>query len=316
MICFDKLKIVTSTKHIKRFDESKFDLVSRNGEPQYYKYKKPLPYGLSLIMINYKRNELVIEFTSKILGLGFIDLINKDTVYECLYNVEPLVEFNDDVEFIMNDFEVVKCDVTQDVSYHDVKELERYVKSNLANYDKWKCEHHNNGFVLKTVVSTPRFKKRIVIYDKGKELKLEKNRAFVNDTDNLDDGSFIREYFRDKVRIEMNINTKVQIRELLNIPDNKLMRVLSSSANPILTMLNEALKEPSVNNSVISSHKKRLQYLLLKDCGFDLSKVEAIVRSDYSKNTQIAAVMQPYRELCQRLQNNSAPVFDLRKLVV
>jgi hypothetical protein len=317
MICFDRLKIVSSTKLLNRFDESQFDLVSRNGEPQYYRYKKMRPYGLSLITVNYKKDELVIEFTSKILELKFIELINEETICECLCNIEPLVKFNEDVEDILDDFEVVKCDVTKDVSYCDIKESERFVKSNLANYDKWKCEKYRNGFVLKNVVATPKYKKRMVIYDKGNELKLEKNREFVNEVDKYDeDGSFIFDYYRYKVRVEMNINTKAQIRELLNIPDNKLTSVLSSNANPILTVLDEALKEPSVKNrSVASAWKDYQDELVLKDCDNDLSKVEAKMKS-LSKSTRIPQKMLRYRELLQRLQNSTAPAFDLRELIV
>jgi len=315
MICLDKLKIVTSTKHIERFDESQFLAVFKNGKLQYYKFHQKIPYEL-LIMINFEKDELVIEFTSKILGLGFINLINKDTIYECLCNVAPSVKFNDDVEYILDDFEVLKCDVTKDVTYSDVKKLERYAKTNLSNYDKWKCEHQKNGFVLKNVAGTPRNKKRIVIYNKRNELKLGKNKEFLKEEDRWNDGSFIFEYFENKVRFEMNINTKIQIRQLLNISDNKLISVLNSEANPILDVLNEALKEIPANSDNYRNMKEYHYQLTLKDCDYDLGKVEAKIRSLYSKNTQIVAVMKPYRNLLQRLKNTSEPAFDLRKLVV
>jgi len=310
MLCFDKLKIVTSTKHIKRFDESKFHSDLLDGKIQSYKYKQTMP--LVLIMINYDRDELVIEFTSKILMFDFIKLINMDTICECL-NSLPYIEFDNDVEFLLGDFEVLKCDVTQDVSYgYDVKRLEQYAKSNLINYDKWKCEKHRSGFALRNVAATPRHKKRIVIYDKGEELKLKKNKAFV---DEVDRNYFIEDYFRDKVRFEMNINTKFQIRQFLGIQDNKLTSVLNSDANPILAILNEAIKEPIENTYHISSIKDYYCELTLKDCNYNMGEVEAKIRSLVSKNTSIKRMMEPYRELYQRIQNNKGPAFDLRKLV-
>jgi len=176
MISFDKLKIMTSTKHIKRFDESKFQKVSLNGKLQYYKYTQKIPYDL-LIMINDEKNELVIEFTSKILGLGFIDLINEDTIYECMCAV-PFVEFEDDVEFLLDKFEVLKCDVTQDVCYgNDIKRLEQYVISNLKNNKKWNCENHRNGFVLKNVVSTPKYKKTTCDIQQGQRIEIGKKQG-------------------------------------------------------------------------------------------------------------------------------------------
>jgi len=315
MLCFDKLKLVISTKYVKGFDKSKFQEVSLNEKTQYYKYEQKMPYHLK-IRIDYEKNELVIDFTSKILGLGFINLINEDTIYECMYAI-PFVEFEDDVEFLFDKFEVLKCDVTQDVSYgYNIKRLERYVTSNLKNYDKWKCENHRNGFVLKNVVTTPRYKKRLVIYNKGNELKLEKNRAFVNNVGDFDDGSFIEEYFRYKVRFELNINSKTQIRQLLGIQDNKLMSVLSSNANPILTVLNEALKEIPTDTRHICNIKDYLKELVFKDCDYSLGKVESKLKSLYAKGNVKAAVMESYRNYYYRcLQDKSDPAFDLRKLV-
>jgi hypothetical protein len=317
MIRLDKVKIMTSTKKIERFDESKFYRIEKEGKPPCYKYKQTSPYEL-LILINYERGELVIEFTSKILGLGFIDLINKDNICECLYSISPLVEFEEDVCCLLGEFEVLKCDVTKDVPHNDVKTLEDYVETNLANNKKWKCEHQKNGFVLKNVVGTPRYKKRIVVYDKAHELKLDRNRKFLNEVDDYDEGdSFIFDHFNGTVRIELNINTKVQVRDLLHIPDNRLVSVLNSDANPILDVLNEALKQSDENSSSVSSAWKEYKdVLVLKDCDNNLGKVENKIRSLTSSNTSITRMMKPYRELHQRLQNDSTPTFDLRKLVV
>jgi len=315
MLCFDKLKLLTSTKNMKEFDKSKFQSVVLNEKIQYYRHIQKMPYYLE-IRIDFEKDELVIEFTSKILETKFMELINKETIYECLCAI-PFVEFEDDVEFLLGDFEVLKCDVTKDVSYgYAIKRLERYVKSNLKNYDKWKCESHRNGFVLKNVAATPKYKKRIVIYHKGRELKLEKNRAFVDTFDNLDDGSFFDEYFRDKVRFEMNINTKMQIRELLGIQDNNLLSVLNSDANPLFAVLNEAVTEQGVNPHPVNSIKDYHCALVLKDCNNDLGQVEAKIRSLTSKNTSITRMMKPYRDYHSRiLRDDSDRAFDLRKLL-
>jgi len=313
MISFDKLKIVTSIKHIKRFEESKFhsDLLDR--KIQYYKYKQNTPFYL-FIMINYEYDELVIEFTSKISTLSFFELINENTISECLYSLAPFVEFEGHIEDILDEFKVMKCDVTKDIPYHDVKELKRYVISNLANHDKWICEKWGNGFVLKNLVTTNRYKKRIVVYDKGIEID-NKIKEYTPLLETIYDDGCIYNDFGGMIRMELNIGTIFQVKKLLDIPDNKLTSVLSSNANPILTVLNEVLKKSSVNSSIKFTHKERLQNLLLKDCDFDLRKVETVVRSDYSKNTQIAKIMKPYMELHQRLQNNKEPAFDLRKLI-
>ncbi|MDR2148040.1 MAG: hypothetical protein LBE91_16455 [Tannerella sp.] len=316
MMDLDKIKMITSIKNMERFDENKFQSVILDGKIRYHEYRQKKPYDLS-IMINHEKEELAIEFTSKISELSFFDLINESTIDECFCVIEEFVEFDEEVRDILDEFEVVKCDVTKDIPFtDDIKKLKRYILSNLKNYDKWKCEPYRGGFTLSKIVGTKGYKKRLSIYPKAHELKLRKNRAFVEEVDNFDEGdSYVYDdHFRDIIRFEMNINTKAQIRELLNIPDNKLSSVLSSSANPILDVLNEALKEPEENNSVLSAWKEYKDVLVLKDCDNNLGKVENKIRSLTSKNTSITRMMKPYRELHKRLQNK--PSFDLRKLVV
>ena len=294
--------MVTSTKHIKRFDESKFQSVLLDGKIQYYKYTQKTPSDI-LIMINYEKDELVIEFTSKISTLSFFQLINEVTIGECLCSLASLVEFEGYVENILDEFNVLKCDVTKDVPYHDVKELKRYVISNLANHEKWICEKWGNGFVLKNLVTTNRYKKRIVVYDKGKELD-NKKKKYTPLLEEIYDDGFTYNDFDGMIRMEMNIGTICQVKKLLDIPDNKLTSVLSSNANPILAVLNEAIREPDENTSHICSIKDYHYELTLKDCNYNLNEVEAKIRSLVSKNTSIKRMMEPYRELYQRIQNN------------
>jgi len=312
MLCFDKLKIITSINYIKDIDENLFQTNSISGILQSHKYKKSKPSSL-LIMNNYERNELVIEFTSKILKDNFIHLINKDTIYECLNNINKLNICTLDIDNIINNSEIVKCDPVKDINFQDIKELKNYTNSNLVNHSKWKNESYPNGFSIRKVVSTARYKERIVVYDKEKELQNKDNKDFLNSLSNKEKSL---SHYKGKVRIEQNINTEKQIRELLNISDNQLMSVLNSDANPILTVLNKALKEPSANTHVVLTLQDRLRELMLKDCNFDLSKVEAEVRKYSSKNSSITNAMKPYRELHHRLFNNTVPAFDLRKLVV
>jgi hypothetical protein len=267
-------------------------------------------------MNNYEKNELVIEFTSKILDDNFIHLINRDTIHECFYNINQLGICTLDIDNIINYSEVVKCDPVKDVIFHeDMKALKNHTNSNFSNYDKWKSKSYKNGFTVENTASTPRNKHRIVVYGKAKELAMEGNQSFI---DSLSDKEKYLSHYEDKIRIELNINTKSQIRELLGISDNQLMSVLHSDANPILTVLNKAIKETSVNTHTIRTSKRK-EYLLelaLKDCDNDLGKMEAKLRSLYSKKTQIAKLMKPYRELYYRLYNDTVPSFDLRKLVV
>jgi len=311
MLCFDKLKIITSINYIKNIDENIFQTNSMSGILQSHKYKKSKPPSL-LIMNNYEKNELVIEFTSKILKDNFIHLINKDTIYECFSNINKLGICTLDINNIIHNSKVAKCDPVKDVVLNscDIKELEKYSKANLTNYNKLECKHYQNGFVINNTASTSRSKIRTTIYNKKKELERAENELFI---DSLEHENVI-EYYNDKTRIEMNINTQVQIREFLEIEDNQLMNVLNSTADPISTLLSKVIKETSVKNIHNFDFTDYKNELVLKDCNYDLKQVEAKVRSLYSKNTSINKVMQPYRELYHRLQANDIPEINLREL--
>ena len=312
MLCLDKLKIVTSIDYIKNIDLSKFQVNIKNDVLQYHKYQQKQPCSL-LIMVNYEHNELVIEFTGKVLGDNYKSLINKNTIQECFTNINNLTICKLDIDMILNDSEVCKCDVTKDVVCPNIKGLKQHIKTNLANYSKWVCKPYKNGFILENIVGTPRFKNRVTVYNKSKELKMANNLPFLNSLSNKED---VLSYFNDKIRIEHNINTKSQIKQFLNIPNNQLVNVLNSDANPILTVFNKALKEIPINNTcAILSLKERLYELMLEKCDFDLSKVEAEIRYFSSKNSSITKAMKPYKELYHRLQKNTISAIDIRNLV-
>ena len=136
----------------------------------------------------------------------------------------------------------------------------------------------------------------------------------INFIDSLTAKNEILSYFKGKVRFELNINTKQQIRQLLNIPNNNIQNVLNATANPILTVIDEAVKyEPQQQKAQTLRDYEHV--LLLKDCDYDMVRVEAKVRALSSKNTSITRMMQPYKELYKRLQDNKTNTIDIRALV-
>ena len=55
--------------------------------------------------------------------------------------------------------------------------------------------------------------------------------------------------------------------------------------------------------------------LLIKECGYDLAKVEAKVRALFSRNTSIQRIMTPYRELLKQINPSNDTSLDIRELV-
>jgi hypothetical protein len=166
---------------------------------------------------------------------------------------------------------------------------------------------------LENTVNTPRNKNRIVIYNKGKDLQRSENIPFLDTLLNKDN---ILSYYNDRIRIETNINTMIQVRNMLNIDNNKLVKVLNADTSPILTVLNKALKSNKPYTMKSTKLKDYEKELLIKECDYDLVKVEAKIRNLIAKNTSINRIMQPYKELYQNLiSDNNNEKIDFEELL-
>lgn len=286
MQTFDRLKLVADIDAIHIIDESQFEKIIKDGKTSSMKYHKKFPN--LMIKIDYEDNEVVIEFTGKILGSRYIELISANNIKECFTNIERLGFCEFEIDMIMQS-EVVSCDVTKDICYDNVKEMQSYIKSHITSYDKYTCTSLKNGnLILSKNVVTDRNKKRMTIYDKGKEM---------NKSDNL---KFAKEHslegqYEGKCRFEINLNSKKQIREALGVEDNKLETVLASTRNPILDFFEDVVRQNSAENSV-SDFKAYQYYLVLKDNDFNLGRLEAKVRELCSRGTSIKRMMEPYRK--------------------
>lgn len=308
---FDKMKIISNINYISNIDTNKFIAHTKNNQVLYYKYQQQTPFSL-IIVVDYQHKELSIEFTGKILLEKYPNLINAKTIRECFYNINHLGICNINVEAIINQSYVTKCDVTKDIATTGIATILANIRPNISNNKKWVVKGYKGGLTIEKVVSTSRYKERLVIYDKAKEMQRVENDKFLNCVSNAQD---IVSYFQGKVRFEVNINTMSQIRTLLNIPNNDLKIVLSATSNPILTVINEAIKynKPQHRKQTIREYEREL---LLKSCNYDIVNVEALIRSLSSSNTSIKRVMQPYKDLLNRLMvSPNATSLNLRDLV-
>lgn len=310
MLTFDKLKLVTKPLYISSIQNNIFSTIIRNGEIEGHIYKQTEPYQL-LINVNYMKNELVIEFTSKILKDDCISLINIDNIEQCLNNINKLGICKINIEDIIYDSTVVKCDVTKDFEINlQIKEICTQIRKSIKNYEKWKLKRYNKeGISIEKVAKTPKYKRRIIIYDKRKELMKVTNRKFLN---SLKNRNRFFDYFKDKIRFEVNINSMAQMREMLNIENNSLSNVLNSEANPIFDLLSNII-DPKIKSYHSTMWKDYLKELVLKDNDFDLEKLEAKIRSMIPATTSVKRTLEPYREFLERLKemNNNIDILAL-----
>ena len=293
MITFDKLKLVADISAVREYDETRFEIIEKNGAMAAMKFYQETPFLLK-IKLDFECGEAVIEFSGKVLGRDYKKLISADTIRRCFENINALGVCVVDVDSMMN-AEVVKCDVTKDVPVADIPGVTNFIRSHICSYQRFQCRKLRNGNLVidKNVISS-KTKKRMTIYNKENEMLRSSNRPFVEEH-GLEDA------FSEMCRFELNLNSKEQIRNSLRIGDTKLMTVLTADANPILDFLDEVV-EPREVTVQMNDKKTYMTMLVLKDCDYDLEKVEAKMREFYrSKGTSISKVMEPYRKVMEQI---------------
>lgn len=309
MLLFDKLKLVCSLDVVKNVNERVFQTIVRNGLITSYKYQQSTPFFL-LIRKDFKNNESVVEFSGKILLDRYPELINQDNIRHCIEQINALGICNIDTDLLFQTAKVAKCDVTRDVTSTAINEIISQIKQKLTNYDKWEVDKYPNGICLRNKVTTDRYKKRIIIYDKGKELTMQPNSRFLH---SLHQSQSLLDYFKDKIRFELNLGTMALIRKQLHVADNSLNKVLASNANPILSIIDEAIIR-DYDNIQATTFKEYVYSLILADNHNDLAELEAKVRALTPKGTIIQRKMKPYREYAA--QRTDTPTLNIRDLLI
>ena len=287
MLRLDRIKIITDIANISDINESSFTTNIKREEILSIKYQQKKPFCLSIV-VNHQMNQLEIEFTAKILFDYYKDLINKNNIHKCLQNINRMGICKLNVEQILRDAIVTKCDITQDVEYEDINAIITYIRQNISNYKKWVTKEYKSGIQIENIATTPKHKKRLIIYGKEKELLKAENKSFL---DLLNDKEALLAYFHNKVRFELNIKTRKQIRDLLQISDNNIYSVLNAECNPIVTVLKEVVNTNVEEVYKLTNVKEYLYSLLLKECNYDLNAVEFKIRFYSSKNRSIQRAM-------------------------
>lgn len=305
MITLDKIKIISVPDNIIVKKEEVFESIIKDGVIITQKYTILSPYNLYIEIKQYKQ-ELILEFTGKILKDKYPLLINKDTIRECLHNINSIGICFLDVEAIINDGVACKIDVTKDVECQNCKQLTDDIKSAIGSHREYLVRSIGGNFVVEKNVVTRQRKKRLTVYDKSVELAKECNRNFL---DSLDNKEGCIGYFEGKVRFELNLNSIQQIKMSLHINDTKVMTILCAKANPIAEFLDKILID-DVTPKEITKLSDYNRWQTLVNNGFDLSKVEGIVRRYSAKGTHICQAMKPYRRLLSLMTNYNHRIKD------
>lgn len=293
MLTLDKIKLVAPIESVMVIDQSQFSSIQERGRVKSLKISLAKPYLLKLDL-NYDKGEAVIEFTGKLLGKEYPQLISENTILTCFNNIEGMGFCRIDSSVMLEVAEVVKCDITKDIPVANVSELTKWMKPNITNNQSYISRILRNGnLIIEKNNTTLKWKKRLTIYDKGQEMKLSGNGEFVTKYEM--DGKF------DGIcRFELNLCSKQQIKDSLGITATTLTEVLHSVQNPLTAFLNNAITEvsPDYETKGRRGWNNLLNSLLLKECNYDLERVEALLRQYFDpRNDKILKKMEPFRSI-------------------
>ena len=290
MIKFDRLMILTNTAYISNIQNGAF--VCKKGV---LIYTQEIPFHLAIKVKN-MRKELVIEFTGKILGKRYAELISVQTIKQCFDNINALGICYLDYEKILNDGEVTSCDITTDVECTSIKEMNRFMRNNMRSYRLFDAKLHKNGNLeITKIADTNEAWKKLTVYNKETEMGKSTNRSFreAYDISPLD--------FQNKCRFEIRVNSEEQVRQTLRITNAILKTVLSAKATPLYDFADEVLA-PNTQTDISAIQQYRIE-LILKDCDYDMQKVEATLKDKYAEKTGMTKILNPYREALNRRNN-------------
>lgn len=308
MITLDKIKIVAPLECVAVTRQNAFEAKIKNGEVISMSHTQTNPYML-YVEVDYEDRETVIEFSGKILLGRYPELINKNNFNYCIECINAIGFCRIDTAMLCEHGMVCVVDVTKDVHCQDVSGLSEWLRCNVCNHRKYLIRNIGNNLTIEKNVTTRGYKRRLTIYEKGRELTRAENREFMNSVSNP---AALQEYFRDKARFELNLNSRQAIRKTLNVQDTSIEAILHSAANPIYDFLNDIVVDDAGYSCTSLSERKCLAFL--RDCGMDLSQVEAELRQYASKHSHISQMMRPYRALWSRLQSEPGTGFKSRLL--
>lgn len=309
---FDKLKIAISYSNPKSkpfvvIDENAFKCCHTESNRVYYRFdgrKKHLKRNLQIKYGQTKNDcdyfELIIEFTSTILGDRMMELIRSDNIRDCLRLLDTkyhLIRILDIEDFIKKAY-VLRCDVTIDKRIDDnfAKDFADFTNYNRKNAERVVYRQYSrssNFYVENNVDSNSKRKMRLTFYDKYKKLKAKKGHGLPLD--------FRIEKNRQIYRLEMNLISVKQIKEYLRVKDNLLRNVLACREQPIHSLYKKYVCLQGQPVQMTDNIKSHFQYLLAKDCQFDIEKIELVLRQ-YIKPWQTKHLV-PYRLICCQQSN-------------
>lgn len=309
LITFDRIKIKSNYKYLLdtkvKFNEM---FHSRSGEKigLYYSSKDDInvPHNL-YIAISYTKQTLTLEFSSKILKENYPYLISRDTIKQCLSNINKLNICDIDVDSILLNGAVTSVDVTHDVDLILDEKVLDTLNSQVKNYRRFKWTHYNKeGITFTKDVKSKDCTETITLYNKEKEICTSHNKDFLN---SLSQPRQIMDYFKGKTRFEITLDTPKKIMNYLNLVDTKIFSVLNSETNPVLIQFDKVFGDSSTDipETTFDDYENWAMKIILKSYKGDLKQLEQDVRSKFSSRSGASKRMKKFETVYHAMKSAS-----------
>ncbi len=303
---FDRIKITTDLNDISVRSE----LFTKKMNPSMDMVLSEEYHSIGLrVKVNYHRNKIHIDFSSKLLAEDYtskINIMNVRDVYKKISNViniNPLHFYRLSPNY---------CETVSDVHIENIAETIEAMYSLSKFQDKFKPspklyrkKNITTSFSLKKNVITRESLEYLCIYNKYNELfdaNKNENMAFLQSLseDHLEG---LKSYYAGVIRVESKYASKARIRVCFGLgKEHNLYDLLTSKRNvneDILNRIYDDKRLTGINNTAIS-YNKFDKLNTLKQYDNNLEKIFEMQRAMGSE-IQKSKMLKPYKELMNKM---------------
>jgi hypothetical protein len=295
----DTIKIRCNYKYLKEMKipfNIQYNQKKNKENGRYFnsKYSPDIPYNV-YIATNNQHQTLEIEFSSKILKERYPELISRDTIRQCLENLNSLGICTIDVEGVLHHGWVIRADITKDVELMLTDEVLNALNQNVGNYKRFNWEHYSHKGITFTK-DVMYGKEQLKVYNKYKEL-LKQSYKFV---DTLTNRNQIMDYFYGKTRFEITLKSEDQIKERLGVGTG-IYEFFSALDTPIRDQFDIIFDVTAkvLDTSQCKGHDDWAMAYVLDAFNGDLKQIEQTLRIDavFSSRNGLSKRMKKYQSL-------------------
>lgn len=292
-LTFDRVKIKANYKYLLN-TKIRFNDVynSRSGVKTgiFYSSKDDFKVPFNLyIAVDYIRQTLTIEFSSKILKENYHKLISKTNIRECLDNINQMDICEIDVNGILSEGCFNAVDITRDCDFALNEKALDALNTQVANFRRFKWKHYEGeGITFTKDVKCRKCTETITLYNKEKEITTGKNKNFLR---TLPEPQKVIDHFKGKTRFEITLDTSKKIMSYLNIENTYISTVLNAKANPVLTQFDRVfgkVQENNIEQLTFDNYDDFSMKILLEHYQLDLKRVEQEIRDKFASRSGLA----------------------------